>query len=89
MRRAINLLGWVGVSLTISAIVLTLLTTYQFIYVKHFNDYSTLQWCIFFTMLIWAIKMIDLKSRFKNIIYPIACGLIAVVTIFFMYLGVY
>ena len=89
MRRAINFLGWIGVSLTIFTLILTLLTTYQFIYVKYFDSYKTLQWCIFFTMIIWAAKMFDLKASFKNIGYPIACALIAVGTMFFIYMKVY
>lgn len=89
MRRAINCLGWIGVSLTIFTLILTLLTTYQFIYVKYFDSYYTLQWSIFFTMIFWAVKMFDLKANLKNIAYPIACAVIAVGTIFFIYMKVY
>ena len=89
MKRAINFLGWVGVSLTILTLVLTLLTTYQFTYVKYFDSYYTLQWCIFFTMITWAAKMFELKASLKNIGYPIACILIAVGTAFFIYMKVY
>lgn len=88
MRRAINCLGWIGVSLTIFTLVLTLLTTYQFIYVKYFNSYNTLQWCMFFTMIFLAARMFDLKASLKNIAYPITCMIIAVGTIFFMYMNV-
>lgn len=88
MRRAINCLGWIGVSLTIFTLILTLLTTYQFIYVKYFNSYNTLQWCIFFTMIFLATKMFDLKANLKSIVYPITCMIIAVGTIFFMYMNV-
>lgn len=89
MRRAINFLGWMGVTLTIFTIILTLLTTYHFTYVKYFNGYNTLQWCIFFTMSVWAIKMFDFKTSLKNILYPAACILIAFGTIFFIYMKVY
>lgn len=89
MRRAIHFLGWMGVSLTILTLVLTLLTTYQFTYVKYFDSYYTLQWCIFFTMVVWAINMFDFKASFKNAAYPVACILIAVGTIFFIYMKVY
>jgi len=88
MKRAINCLGWIGVSLTIFALILTLLTTYQFIYVKYFDGYNTLQWVIFFTMIFWTIKMFDSKTNLRNIVYPIACMIIAVGTIFFMYMKV-
>ncbi|WML36027.1 hypothetical protein [Clostridium sp. OS1-26] len=89
MRRAIHFLGWMGVSLTILTLVLTFLTTYQFTYVKYFNSYETLQWCIFFTMVVLAINMVDFKASFKNVVYPVACILIAVGTIFFIYMKVY
>lgn len=89
MKRAINCLGWIGVSLTIFTLILTLLTTYQFIYVKYFDSYYTLQWCIFFTMIFLAAKMFEFKANFKNIVYPIACVAIAVGTIFFIYMKVY
>lgn len=89
MRRAIHFLGWMGVSLTILTLILTLLTTYQFTYVKYFNSYKTLQWCIFFTMIAWAINMFDFKASFKNKKCPVACILIAVGVIFFIYMKVY
>ncbi|WP_368489001.1 hypothetical protein [Clostridium sp. BJN0013] len=89
MKNTINLLGWIGVIFTILALILTLLTTYQFTYVKYFNDYYTLQWSIFITMIIWAINMVVFKTRFKNVIYPLTCVLIACVTMFFMYMKVY
>lgn len=89
MKKAINLLGWMGVCLTILTLVLTLLTTYQFTYVKYFNSYYTLQWCMFFTMLIWAIKMFDFKASRNSVMYPIACVVIAFGTIFFIFMKVY
>lgn len=89
MKNTINLLGWIGVIFTILALILTLLTTYQFTYVKYFSDYYTLQWSIFITMIIWAINMIVFRTSFKNVIYPLTCVLIACVTMFFMYMKVY
>ncbi|WP_333861178.1 hypothetical protein [Clostridium sp.] len=89
MKNTINLLGWIGVIFTILALILTLLTTYQFTYVKYFSDYCTLQWSIFITMMIWAINMIVFRTSFKNVIYPLTCVLIACVTMFFMYMKVY
>ncbi len=89
MRRAINLLGWMGVCLTILTLVLTLLTTYQFIYVEYFDSYYTLQWCIFFTMLFWAVKMFEINNSLRSKLYPIACVVIAFGTIFFIFMKVY
>ncbi|MFL0194206.1 hypothetical protein ACJDU8_01245 [Clostridium sp. WILCCON 0269] len=89
MKNTINLLGWIGVIVTILALILTLLTTYQFMYVSYFSDYHTLQWSIFVTMIIWAINMVVFRSSFKNVIYPLTCVLIACATMFFMYMKVY
>ena len=89
MKRTINLLGWIGVIFTILALILTLLTTYHFTYVKYFNDYCTLQWSIFGTMIIWAVNMIVFRTNFRNIVYPITCIVIACVTMFFMHMKVF
>ncbi|MEY8764130.1 MULTISPECIES: hypothetical protein [Clostridium] len=89
MKKAISLLGWIGVVFTIVALILTLLTTYHFTYVKYFNDYYTLQWSIFGTMIIWAVNMIVFRTNFRNIVYPITCIVIACVTMFFMHMKVF
>lgn len=88
MRRTINLLGWICVFFTIISIVLTLLTTYQFTYVKYFNGYYTLQWSMFFTMIIWAVKLFDYKSTFMSKLYPIVCTIIAAGALFFIFMKV-
>lgn len=89
MRKTINILGWIGVFFTILALILTLLTTYQFTYVKYFDSYYTLQLCMTLTMIMWAIKMFDLKSNLKNVVYPATCFIIAIATIVFMFMKVY
>ncbi|WP_446897686.1 hypothetical protein ACSVC9_11900 [Clostridium sp. LBM24168] len=89
MKNTFNLLGWIGVTFTTIALILTLLTTYQFVYIKYFNGYYTLQLSIVITMIIWSLNMIMSRANFKNAIYPITCILIAFVTIFFMYMKVY
>ncbi len=47
MRKYINLLGWIMVIITTVALLATLLTIYQFTYIKYFDSYYTLQWCMF------------------------------------------
>lgn len=90
MRKAIGALGWCAVFLTTIALILTMLTTCQFIYIKYFNSYFTLQWCIFFTMIVWSLKLIDLKSNFNNkILYPVLCIVFAAGTMFFIFMKVY
>lgn len=47
MRKYINILGWIMVIITTIALLATLLTIYQFTYIKYFDSYYTLQWCMF------------------------------------------
>lgn len=89
MKKSISILGWGSVTLTIFTLILTLLTTYKFIYIRAFDSYYTLQWCIFFTMMVWAIKITDFKRNIKSLAYSVLCLLIAVGTIFFIFMKVY
>lgn len=89
MKKTVSFLGWVSVFITTIALILTILTTYQFLYVKYFNSYYTLQWCISLTMFIWAIKLIDFKNKTFNKMYSIMCIFFAVGTIFFIFMKVY
>ncbi|MFD3158140.1 hypothetical protein ACFIJ5_15010 [Haloimpatiens sp. FM7330] len=89
MKKIVDVVGWVCVVVTVAILIMTLLTTYQFIYLKYFNTYKIIQICIFFTMITWAIKMYIQKSNSTNIVYPLLCMILAVGTIFFMYVGVY
>ena len=89
MKKAINILSWVAVFFTIAVLILTLLTTYQFTYIKYFDSYYILQWSIFITMLFFAISMFDYKYKFKNLLYSLCCVVLAAGTIFFIYMRVY
>jgi hypothetical protein len=89
MRRTVNVLGWISVSLTILTLICTLITTYHFMYIKYFDGYYTLQWCLFFTMLIWGMKMFNLKSGFKDIVYTLICFLMAFGSVFFRFMRVH
>lgn len=89
MKKTIGFLGWVSVFITTIALILTILTTYQFLYVKYFNSYYTLQWCISLTMLVWGIKLIDFRNKTFNKMYPIICIIFSVGTMFFMFMQVY
>jgi len=89
MKNAINILAWIAVLVTISVLILTLLTTYQFTYFKYFDSYYLLQWSIFFTMVLFGISMFDFKYRFKNIMYSLFCMILAAIAIFFICMRVY
>ncbi|MBV4419908.1 hypothetical protein KM800_11345 [Clostridium tyrobutyricum] len=89
MKNTISFLGWIGVILTIISLILTLLTTYQFVYIKYFNGYYVFQLCIIVTMILWSINMLFYRNNFKTIVYPVTCVLIACAAIFFVYMRVY
>lgn len=89
MRKVIDILGWVCVLVTVIVLIMTLLTTYQFIYLKYFNSYRLIQLCIFFIGIVWSIKAFIQKPDNTNIVYPLFYMSLAVGTIFFIYIGVY
>jgi hypothetical protein len=89
MRRTLDLLGWTSVVLTIISLILTLLTTYSIGYIEYFNTYYTLQLCIFFTMIFWAIKLYSIDTGKDRIVYPVVCLFFAVCSIFFMFMKVF
>lgn len=89
MKKVIDVLGWVCVIITVAVLIVTLLTTYQFIYLKHFNTYRIIQLSILFTAITWSIKAFMQKTEQSNMVYPIIYMLLAVGTVFFIYVGVY
>ncbi|NFJ86944.1 hypothetical protein FDA82_11430 [Clostridium botulinum] len=89
MRKYINILGWVMVIITTIALLATLITIYQFTYIKYFDSYYTLQWCMFFTMIVWAVKMLDFSKGIRDKFYSLVCIFLAVANIFFIYMKVY
>lgn len=88
MKKTINILGWIGVSLTFLALIFTMLSTYHFVYIKYFYGYYTLQWCLFFTMIIWGMRMFYTKSNFKDLVYTLICFLMAFGSMFFRFMKV-
>lgn len=89
MRKTLNILGWVSVFLTILALIFTILTSYHFKYInKYFDGYYALQWCLFATLLIWGIRLFNLKANIRNTIYSVICILMAAGTMVFMYMKV-
>ncbi|EJP6472244.1 hypothetical protein ACFLKB_01330 [Clostridium sp. FAM 1755] len=89
MRKYINLLGWIMVIITTVALLATLLTIYQFTYIKYFDSYYTLQWCMFFTMIVWSVKMLDFSKGMRDKFYSLVCIFLAIANIFFIYMKVY
>lgn len=89
VKKTIECLGWVSVSLTTLALIFTVLSTYQLFNIQYFNNYKMFQCFMIFTMLIWAVKIYDKTDRIKSLIYSLCCTAIALGTVFFMYVGVY
>jgi len=89
MRKTLNLLGWISVFITIFTLILTLLTTYQFIYIKYFDSYFTLQCSMAMTLTLFGITMFDSKYKFKNVMFSLFCMALAVGTMFFIWMRVY
>jgi len=89
MRKTLNLLGWVSVLITILTLISTLLTTYQFIYIKYFDSYFTLQCSMVITLTLFGITMFDSKYKFKNVMFSFVCMAIAALTLFFIWMRVY
>lgn len=90
MKKAINIIGWILVLLTMLTLTCTLLTTYLFVrQISYFDSYNTFQLCMALTMMIWAVGMfVDKRERSQNLFYSISCTLIAFGAVFFMYIGV-
>jgi hypothetical protein len=84
MKKAVNVAGWIFVVLTILALILTLITTYNMgFYISYFDSYYTLQSCIFLTMVIWAINLYNTTSGKDRYVYFTICMLFALGAILF------
>lgn len=88
MRKLIDFISWFFVVVTVVVLIFTMLTTYQFIFLNYFNSYKLVELSTFFTMMIWAFKLLKQKQNL-NKIYSLMCILIAICSILFMYIGVY
>lgn len=89
MKKAINVCVWIGVVFTILTLILTLLTTYQFTYIRYFDSYFTFQCSMSITMLLFGIALIEKKPKDKNMLFPLLSIILAVGTMFFIFMGVY
>ncbi|MCR3761593.1 hypothetical protein [Clostridium felsineum] len=89
VKKTVECLGWVFVSLTTLALIFTVLTTYQLLTIQYFNNYKMFQSFMICTMLLWAVKIYDKTDKIKSLVYSLCCAAIAVGTAFFMYIGVF
>jgi cell division protein FtsW (lipid II flippase) len=89
MRKTINFFGWVSVVLTIISLLATLSTSHQVYNIEyHFMNYRILQWCIFSTMLFWAISFFSISTDKRRYVYSLICLFFAMGSIFFIFMGV-
>jgi hypothetical protein len=89
MGKTVGFIGWVSVILTIVSLVFTISTSHQIQYVEYqFYSYNMLQWCLFFTMLVWSINLFKSNTGRMKFVYSGICILFAFGAILFMRLGV-
>ena len=89
MKKLINFLSLLAGMLTSLAIIFTLLTTYQFLYVGQiFNSYLPIQIGILITMVLWAIKFYFFEKGSRKNLYAIFCMAIAICSLFFIGMNV-
>ena len=89
MKKLINFLSLLSGILTSLAIIFTLLTTYQFLYVGQiFSSYLPIQIGILVTMILWAIKFYFFERGARRNMYTIFCIVIAICSLFFIGMNV-
>ncbi|ETA78981.1 hypothetical protein [Youngiibacter fragilis] len=89
LDHLLTILCWVFVAVTTGVLLLTMLTTYHFLYLQYFNNYDALQLSMFIGQLLWGIRfMIDSGKWPKSRVYGIISLAMAAVSLFFFYSGV-
>lgn len=85
MKKLINILSLLSGLVTCVAVILTLLTTYHFIYVNEvFNSYNPIQIGLAVTMMLWGIKFFLYENGKKRVAYSVICMIIAIGSLFFL-----
>lgn len=82
--KTIDMFAWVFTCITAVSIILTVISTYQFIYIKDFNSYRGVETSITITNIAFAIKF--LKDSEKKI--ALSFILLAIASILFMILKI-
>ncbi|EQB90023.1 putative membrane protein [Clostridium punense] len=88
MKRAIKLILWASMVVTIIIIVLTILSMYSIHYIKFFQNYHPFQVSLFFTLIIWSLEIIINKKGKNYIFYGITFIVLANLIFLFMLWGV-
>lgn len=96
-NAVIEITLWVFVFLSIICLIMTQLTLNNFVvnedlnkYLQaNFRGYGNLQWCLFYTMVLMAIKVYRDKTNSKNVLYAVICVLMAVCSLVFIYFKIF
>ncbi|MBB6631670.1 hypothetical protein [Clostridium algidicarnis] len=83
MKKAIDYLCWGFVAITIVVMTLTVISTYQYIYIAYFNNYYMVEVFLAITMLLWSIKFLTWGELPKRKLYSFFCFFVASAAIFF------
>lgn len=89
MKKIAEVGGWISVVFTIITVILTLLTTYQYTYVKYFNSYYAVQTGLFFTMIFWSIRFWLSENLSSRVTYSLICLFIAMGSMFFRFMEIF
>ncbi|ADL51126.1 hypothetical protein [Clostridium cellulovorans] len=82
-KKVIDFVTWILVAITMVTLIFTVLTTYQFVYIRNFNDYHIFQTSLMITMIFSGFSVFDRKDKAMSIFYSICCFAIAIGAFFF------
>ncbi|KOA18257.1 hypothetical protein CLHOM_31540 [Clostridium homopropionicum DSM 5847] len=87
MKKIISISAWTFVIITILCLLLTMLSSYNFVNIKYFHNYYVFQLSIIITMFLWSIKQFQIRNgQWVNSIF---CMLLGFGAMFFVILKVY
>lgn len=85
--KAIDIIAWIFVFLTLSSLLLTIISNYQYLgsSIKYFENYTTFQISLFITMALGTVSLYDKRNRTRSLIYAIGCFVVASGMLYFIY----
>lgn len=87
MKKFISISAWLSVVCTTLCLVLTMLSSYEYMNLDYFNNYYVLEVSIIITMFLWSIKQFHIKRG--EWINSALCMFMGVVTVIFMAMEIY
>lgn len=88
--KTIDIIAWIFVFLTLSSLILTIISTYQYLgsSIKYFEDYTTFQIGLFITMALGTVSLYDKRNRTRSLVYAIGCFVVASGMLYFIFQNV-